>query len=222
MRQEIDEITRSEIRLRNGITIAIHANSFRTIRGRTLCGCVFDEVAVWRDGVAQTLRGRPQWRRPSWICRLFCRRTDPAGGVGADAYTLAIGHKEDNGHYVIDVVRGTSGKFDPQEVTREYAALCREYGISSVTGDAYAAQWVAAAWQEQNITYQKSDLPKSAIYLEVVPLFTRSLVRLPDHPKLLRELRLLERHTHRSGKDTVDHGRGGHDDYANACCGVLR
>ena len=23
--------------------------------------------------------------------------TDPAGGVGADAYTLAIGHKEDNG-----------------------------------------------------------------------------------------------------------------------------
>ena len=86
--------------------------------------------------------------------------------------------------YVIDVVRGTPGKFDPQEVTREYAALCREYGISSVTGDAYAAQWVAAAWQEQNITYQKSDLPKSAIYLEVVPLFTRGLVRLPDHARI--------------------------------------
>jgi hypothetical protein len=27
----------------------IHSNSFRTIRGRTLCACVFDEVAVWRD-----------------------------------------------------------------------------------------------------------------------------------------------------------------------------
>ena len=54
LRQEIDEITRSEIRLRNGITIAIHANSFRTIRGRTLCGCVFDEVAVWRDELSAT------------------------------------------------------------------------------------------------------------------------------------------------------------------------
>lgn len=31
-----------------------------------------------------------------------------------------------------------------------------------------------------------------------------------------------ERHTHRSGKYTVDHGRGGHDDHANVVCGVLR
>ena len=27
---------------------------------------------------------------------------------------------------------------------------------------------------------------------------------------------------HRSGKDSVDHGRSGHDDYANAVCGCLR
>ena len=47
-------------------------------------------------------------------------------------------------------------------------------------------------------------------------------MRLPDHAKLLRELRLLERHTHRSGKDSIDHPRGGHDDHANAVCGVLR
>ena len=26
----------------------------------------------------------------------------------------------------------------------------------------------------------------------------------------------------RSGRDTVDHGRSGHDDHANAVCGVLR
>jgi hypothetical protein len=35
---------------------------------------------------------------------------------------------------------------------------------------------------------------------------------------LLRELRLLERRTHRSGKDSVDHGRSGHDDLANVVC----
>jgi hypothetical protein len=40
---------------------------------------------------------------------------------------------------------------------------------------------------------------------------------------LLRELRLLERRTHRSGRDTVDHGAHGHDDYASAVlgCAVL-
>ena len=59
------------------------------------------------------------------------------------------------------------------------------------------------------------------VYLECIPLFARGLVGLPDHPKLLRELRLLERHTHRSGKDAVDHPRNGHDDHANVVCGVL-
>ena len=49
LRQEIDAITRNEIRLRNGITVAIHSNNFRTLRGRTLCAAVFDEVAIWRD-----------------------------------------------------------------------------------------------------------------------------------------------------------------------------
>jgi hypothetical protein len=33
------------------------------------------------------------------------------------------------------------------------------------------------------------------------PLFARGLVRLPNHQRLLRELRLLERHTHRSGSN---------------------
>ena len=77
-------------------------------------------------------------------------------------------------------------------------------------------------WRDTGIVYIQSDIPKSQIYLESLPLFTRGLVRLPDHQTLLRELRLLERQTHRGGKDSVDHPRGAHDDYANATCGVLR
>jgi hypothetical protein len=150
--------------------------------------------------------------------RAFC---DASDGVGADSYALAVGHKE-GAHFVIDLVRGTGGKFDPDIVTQEYAALLREYRAFQVTGDSYAAQWVAGAWRKAGIGYFKSELPKSQIYLECLPLFARGLVRLPNHQRLLRELRLLERHTHRSGRDTVDHGRSGHDDHANAVCGVLR
>jgi hypothetical protein len=44
---------------------------------------------------------------------------------------------------------------------------------------------------------------------------------LPEHRRLGRELRLLERHVSRAGRDRVDHGRGGSDDYANAVFGAL-
>jgi hypothetical protein len=154
--------------------------------------------------------------------RLYQGFCDASGGTGHDSYTIAIAHKE-YGLFVIDALRGTTSgfRFDPQEVTKQYAQLLKEYGVSSVTGDAYAAEWVAGAWRNTGITYIRSDVPKSEIYLNVIPLFTRGLVRLPDHAKLLRELRLLERQTHRGGKESVDHPRGGHDDYANAVCGVL-
>jgi hypothetical protein len=46
--------TRSEIRLKNGIVIAVHPNSFRSVRGRTLVACIFDEVAYWRDDTTST------------------------------------------------------------------------------------------------------------------------------------------------------------------------
>jgi hypothetical protein len=46
-------------------------------------------------------------------------------------------------------------------------------------------------------------------YIEALPAFTRRLVSLPDDPRLLRELHLLERHTHVSERDTVYHGLDG-------------
>lgn len=34
LRQKIDTVTASEVRLKNGVVIGTHANSFRSIRGR--------------------------------------------------------------------------------------------------------------------------------------------------------------------------------------------
>jgi hypothetical protein len=328
LQREVRSIKRHEIELANGIVVAVHSNSFRTSRGRTLVAAVFDEVSFWRDDVSSNpdlevyrailpslattngmligistpyrkvgllhqkhrdhygvegdevlvvqgssrtfnpslseatiatqraadptaassewdaefrgdiaaflddalIEGAIEHSRPLEIpyagrqtfYRSFC---DPAGGTGADSYTLAIAHKEngDGGRFIVDIVRGTRGGhgYDPQQVTEEYAQLLRDYNIREVGGDHYSAGWVANAWQKAGIRYIKSELSKSDIYLECIPLFTRGLVRLPDHPKLIRELRLLERHTHRSGRDTCDHGRN-HDDHANAVCGVLQ
>jgi Phage Terminase len=321
--QEVLESTRNEIRLRSGIVIAIHSNSFRTVRGRTLLACIFDEIAFWRDETTATpdvetyravlpaltttaglliaistpyrrtgllhtkyrdhfghdgddvlvVQGATQAFNPAlnagtiaaqrlsdptaaaseWDAEfrsdvsqflddacidaavhhgrplelpprsgvLYRGYVDPSGGRGA-SYTLAIGHRQD-GSYVIDAIRGTQAKnFDPSEVTAQYAELCKQYRIQTVHGDSFSGEWVTQAWRKCGLTYKHSELSKNAIFLETLPLWTRGLVSLPEHPRLLKELRLLERRSLRSGKDVVDHGLHGTDDYANATCGVLQ
>ena len=146
---------------------------------------------------------------------------DPSGGRH-DAYCLAIGHFEGtrtDGRFVLDVLRGAKPPLDPQSVTKSYAELLREYGLHEVVGDNYAAAWVETAFKDAGIKYVRADKPKSQLYLEAQTLFARGGISLPNHPVLLRELRLLERRVHRSGRDTVDHGAHGHDDHANATLG---
>jgi hypothetical protein len=47
----------------------------------------------------------------------------------------------------------------------------KEYELSAVIGDAYAAEWVEAAFRVAGISYQRSEKPKSALYLEAQTLF---------------------------------------------------
>jgi phage terminase large subunit-like protein len=54
LRQEIEAITATEIRLRCGIEIIIRANSFRTTRSRTLVAAIFDEASFWRSEDSST------------------------------------------------------------------------------------------------------------------------------------------------------------------------
>ena len=73
---------------------------------------------------------------------------------------MAIGHfagTRDSGRFVLDVVRGAQPPFDPQAVTKQYAALLREYGLHEVTGDNYAATWVETAFKDAGIKYVRSE-----------------------------------------------------------------
>jgi hypothetical protein len=49
LRQQLEEVTAEEIRLKGNIPIAVHSNNFRSVRGRTLIAAVFDETALWCD-----------------------------------------------------------------------------------------------------------------------------------------------------------------------------
>src|SRR5262249_13509015 len=45
LKREVVAVRRHEIELRNGVVIAVHSNSYRTVRGRTLVAAVLDEVS---------------------------------------------------------------------------------------------------------------------------------------------------------------------------------
>ena len=96
----------------------------------------------------------------------------------------------------------------------------RSYGISSVVGDKYAGEWVSAEFRDANISYKSSELNKSELYLELLPILTQGTAELPDQSKMINQITGLERRTRSSGKDLVDHYPGGHDDLANAIAGV--
>ena len=162
--------------------------------------------------------GRPLELPPRKGIRYF-GFVDPSGGRH-DAYTMCIAHRESGAH-VADVILGRPAPCDPVAVTEECSALLKEYRIHKVVGDNYSAEWAARAFRDHGIRYEVSDINRSQIYLEALPLFSRGVVRIPDHPKMLRELRLLERRTSRLGRDVVDHGKAGSDDYSNAVVGAL-
>ena len=146
----------------------------------------------------------------------FC---DPSGG-SSDSMTLAIAHHE-NGRAVLDCVREMTPPFSPDHVVREFAATLSDYGVSVVVGDRYAGEWPVDAFRRHGIEYEPAERTKSDLYMSFLPLLNSRRIELLEHPRLFRQLCGLERRTAWGGRDSVDHGPGGHDDVANAAAGAL-
>ncbi|MBR1120869.1 hypothetical protein JQ628_05015 [Bradyrhizobium lablabi] len=158
--------------------------------------------------------------RPYIAGKRYYAFADPAGGSGKDSFTLAIGHVEDR-IPTLDVIREFKPPFSPKAVIEQCADVLKQYGIRKCTADRYAAEFAVEGFREHQITLEHSLKPKSQIYSEFLPLLNSKTCDLLDHARLRTQLIGLERKTARSGKDSIDHGPGGHDDVANAVAGVL-
>jgi hypothetical protein len=149
---------------------------------------------------------------------------DTAGGSGGDSFACAVGHKHlDDGRDVciLDAIFIVAPPFDPDQTTLRCAAFLRSWGISSVTGDSYAAMWPVTAFAKYGISYVAASLSKSEIYLHTLPLFTAGRVRLLDNPRIVDQFAALRRKVGSNGRESVDHPKGAHDDLANSIAGVL-
>ena len=145
--------------------------------------------------------------------------TDPSGG-SQDSFTLAIAHNED-GVPVHDLSREVKPPFSPDSVTKEFCDILKGYKISRVYGDRYGGEWPRERFRKHGIDYQVAPKTKTDIYSGVIPMINAATVQLLDIKKLGVQLCGLERRHARGGKDSIDHGPGGHDDVANAVAGAL-
>jgi hypothetical protein len=103
----------------------------------------------------------------------------------------------------------------------EFSAVLKSYGITSAQSDHWGGDWVLEAFRKKGITVSASAKVKSDIYRELLPLLNAGRVDLIDNARLVTQMVGLERRVSRSGKDSIDHAPGGHDDVANAAAGAL-
>ena len=142
---------------------------------------------------------------------------DPSGG-SADSFAMAIGHR-DSERVIIDATREVRPPFSPQAVIDDFATLLRSYRVSKVRGDRYAGEFPRELFRKRGITYECAEKPKSDLFRDLLPLLNSGRIVLPKSERLVNQLYGFERRTARSGKDSIDHGPGGHDDLANSVAG---
>jgi hypothetical protein len=148
----------------------------------------------------------------------FC---DPSGG-SADSMTLGISYRDSFEDVAVLVcLREVKPPFSPEQTVAEFVAVLRSYGVKEIRSDRYGAEWVAEAFSRYGIRLKPSDKNRSEIYGEILPAINSRQVRLLDDKRLVAQFVGLERRTGRSGKDSIDHGPGAHDDLCNSAAGAL-
>lgn len=178
------------------------------------------EVFVSREAIeAAVARGvtvRPALSGVNYTA--FC---DPSGG-SSDSMTLHVVHREGVGaRLVSDCIVERRAPFSPDGVVSEFAETLKPYRVSTVYADKYGAEWVRERFKVHGIGVEPAELTRSEIYLAFLPLLNSGRVDLLDNARMVAQFVGLERRTARSGKDSVDHAQGQHDDVANAVAGAL-
>ena len=113
------------------------------------------------------------------------------------------------------LIREVKPPFSPDAVVREFASLLKAYGVLAVRGDRYGGTWPRERFCVHGVDYQPAGTSASDLYIELLPVLNSNRAELLDHARLIMQLCQLERHAAGSGKDSIRHPPGGHDDIVN-------
>ena len=109
------DIGSDSIELNNRVRIEVHANSYRSIRGRSVLAAVFDEVSFWRDERSQNpdteVHGAiaPGLARVDGSMLVLISSTHRRAGLLYERWRNFYGRDDDD----VLVVRGTTTQFNP-------------------------------------------------------------------------------------------------------------
>lgn len=161
--------------------------------------------------------------RSAPLVRAYDRRykyvgfVDPAGG-GNDEFTMAIGHRE-GGTLIVDRVDAQRGV--PAEITARYAGILEDYRVKTIHLDKYAGSWPSDEFEKHSIKAEHSPKVRSELYIDSLQSINSQRIELPPDEVMLRQWQNLERRTSRTGRETIDHPPGQHEDRANAAAGLI-
>ena len=90
----------------------------------------------------------------------------------------------------------------------------QSYRVSKINADKYAGEFPKELFRKRGIVFESSAAPKSDLYRDLLPMLNSGQITLPKSDRLVAQLTGLERRTARSGRDSIDHFPGAHDDIA--------
>ena len=166
--------------------------------------------------MAAIIAGRKRLPREDGV--RYVAFVDMSGGSLDDA-VLGIAHYDEQPEVsVLDSIMSQTGRppFNPRDAVRKFVAELKAYGLSKVTGDAYAGQTFRADFQDAGITYVVCERSTSANYEEFEPRLNAGEVELLDMPILQEQFLTL---IIRGSK--IDHQPGDHDDWSCAAAGAI-
>jgi hypothetical protein len=190
-----------------------------------------DFLSEWRDDLASYISrdlieacvDRGVARRPFRQGVRYVSWFDSGGGR-YDSFACGITHREGD-LAVEDAHVEVRAPFDTSAAVARVAGLLREYRLAETMGDDYGAGFVVAEFRRNGIRCldRPSGMDRSALYMELLPVFHARKARLLDDERAVSQFAELERRPMSSGHDKVDHPNrtGHHDDLANAIAGAL-
>ncbi|MGJ0504636.1 MAG: hypothetical protein ACR65X_13030 [Methylocystis sp.] len=176
-----------------------------------------DGAAFNADSVmSATVSGRKHLPRAEGVS--YVAYVDMSGGSSDDA-VLAIAYydKQRKVAVLVSIMSQTGGvPFNPRDAVRKFVSELKAYGLSRVTGDAYAGETFRADFQTEGVTYIVCKDSTSENYEAFEPRLNAGEVELLDIPKLQEQFLTL---VYRGSK--IDHQPGDHDDWACAAAGAI-
>ena len=135
----VDSFNQQEIRLKNGVVIAVLVSNFRRIRGRTLLAVVLDECAFMNDN---ELSANPDAEVYTALLPSLATTNGMLIGISTPYRRLGLLHAKHRDFYGVDdddvlVVQGPSASFNP---TLSEAVIAASMAADPVGGE---AEWNA-------------------------------------------------------------------------------